>query len=241
MKIFDVDGPLMIFLGRLADIMWLNILTILCCIPVVTAGASITAMHYVCLKMARDEEGYITKDFFKSFKLNFKQATLLWLIMLAIIVVLAGDYYVINSEESGMGTFMKAAIMLVTILISITAVMVYPLLARFKNSVIKTIKNAFFVSMLQFPRTILMIILTVLPAFLLWLFGLRLLPLIFLFGLAGPAFLCAKLYNKTFRMLEERFLSQQPEEGEEESEDEEDVRIFKDELDESLQDENPQG
>ena len=191
--------------------------------------------------MARNEEGYITKDFFKSFKLNFKQATILWLIMLVIIVILAGDYYVINSEESGMGTFMKAAVMLVTILISITGVMVFPLLARFKNTVIKTIKNAFFVSMLQFPRTILMIILTVLPAFLFWLFGIRLIPLLFLFGVAAPAFLCAKVYDKTFKMLEERFLSEHQDEGEnEESEDGEDVRIFKDELDESLQDDNSQ-
>ena len=68
MKFFNLDSPLMKFLSRMTDILWLNILTVVCSIPIVTAGASFTALHYVCLKMVRDEEGYITKDFFKSFK-----------------------------------------------------------------------------------------------------------------------------------------------------------------------------
>lgn len=63
MKLFDLDSSLMQALNKLADLMWLNILTVIFCIPVVTAGASITAMHYMALKMARNEECYITRDF----------------------------------------------------------------------------------------------------------------------------------------------------------------------------------
>ena len=59
-------------LNKVADLMILNILTVFCCIPIITAGASMTAMHYVALKMARNEECYIARDFFKSFKLNFR-------------------------------------------------------------------------------------------------------------------------------------------------------------------------
>ena len=66
-KFFDMDSPVMRTLNKVADLMWLNILTLVCCLPVITAGASITAMHYVLLKMVRNEESYITKDFFKSF------------------------------------------------------------------------------------------------------------------------------------------------------------------------------
>ncbi len=79
-------------LSRLADMMILNILTLLLCIPVVTAGASLTAMYYVELKWARKEEGYVVKPFFREFKANFKQATGEWLIMLAVIAVLALDF-----------------------------------------------------------------------------------------------------------------------------------------------------
>ena len=82
-KIFSLDSPFVQFMNRVADIMWLNILFVICCIPVITIGASVTAMYYVTLKMVRNEESYITKSFFKSFKLNFKQATAIWLIILA--------------------------------------------------------------------------------------------------------------------------------------------------------------
>ena len=70
MKIFDLDSPLMNVLNKMADLMWLNILTLICCIPVITAGAALTSMHYVALKIVRNEESYITRSFFKSFKTN---------------------------------------------------------------------------------------------------------------------------------------------------------------------------
>ncbi len=60
-KVFALDSPFMTALNKLADLIWLNILTAICCIPVFTIGASLTALHYVVLKMAKNEEGYITK------------------------------------------------------------------------------------------------------------------------------------------------------------------------------------
>ena len=82
-RFFNMDNKFFVFMGRVADLILLNILCILCCIPIVTAGASITALYYVTLKMARDEESYIIRSFFCSFKQNFKQSTLIWILMLA--------------------------------------------------------------------------------------------------------------------------------------------------------------
>ena len=73
MKFMSIDGPVMRFLGKVADMMILNLLVLFCSIPIITMGAALTAMHYVALKVVRNEESYITKDFFKSFKMNFKQ------------------------------------------------------------------------------------------------------------------------------------------------------------------------
>ena len=69
-KVFNFEGPVFSFLSRLADLFWLNLLFVICSIPVITIGASSTALYYVTLKMAKDEEGYITRSFFKSFKEN---------------------------------------------------------------------------------------------------------------------------------------------------------------------------
>lgn len=91
MKFFDLESPLMQVLNKVADLMILNLLTVLFCIPVITVGASLTAMHYVALKMARNEECYIARDFFKSFRMNLKQGTVIWLIELFLVLVLAGD------------------------------------------------------------------------------------------------------------------------------------------------------
>ena len=95
-KIFDMDSPVMRFLNRVADLLMLNILMIFCCIPVITIGASFTAMHYVILKMVRGEEGYLFRGFFKSFVRNFKQATLIWLIMLLAMAVVIGDSLILK-------------------------------------------------------------------------------------------------------------------------------------------------
>ena len=65
-RIFDMDNPLWRFLGKLADLMILNILFLLCSIPIFTIGASLTGVYYVCLKIKEQEEGYIVRNFFKS-------------------------------------------------------------------------------------------------------------------------------------------------------------------------------
>ncbi|MGN1184899.1 MAG: DUF624 domain-containing protein, partial [Oliverpabstia sp.] len=74
-NLFNPDNKFFTFMGKVADLMILNLLCIVCCLPIVTAGASITALYYVTLKIARNEETYIARGFFHSFKENFKQAT----------------------------------------------------------------------------------------------------------------------------------------------------------------------
>ena len=86
-SLFNMDSPIMRFLSRVCDIMILNILCIVFCIPIITAGASVTAMYTVTLKMVRGEESYIFKGFLKAFKENFKQSTIIWLMMAAIVLL----------------------------------------------------------------------------------------------------------------------------------------------------------
>ena len=84
MRIFNADSPLMEGLSKITDLVILNLVVLVCCLPVITAGAALTGMHYVLLKMVRNEEGYIVRSYFKSFKQNFLQATGMWMIFLAV-------------------------------------------------------------------------------------------------------------------------------------------------------------
>lgn len=95
-RFFSMDNKFFTFMGKVADLFILNILCLICCIPIVTAGASITAMFYVTIKMVKNEESYIIKSFFKSFKQNFKQATVINLIMLVLAVILYVDMSIVK-------------------------------------------------------------------------------------------------------------------------------------------------
>lgn len=232
MRFFSLDSPVMQALGKVADLMWLNILTLICCIPIITVGPALTALHYMALKIVRDEECYITKGFFKSFKENFLQATAIWLIMLVVIAMLVGDFLIIKYSGLNFPKALQVIIIAISILFLFMATFVFPVLARFVNTIRQTIKNAFLMSIMQFPKTILMIIISIIPPAVFILIP-QAIPLVFLFGLSLPAWLSAKLYNKFFQKIEDQILAaNQPEV--ETDENGEDVRIFKDELDETL-------
>ena len=235
MKLFNLDSPLMQWLGKMADLMWLNILTLICCIPIFTAGAAFTALNYMALKIVRDEECYITKGYFKSFKENFKQATGIWLLYLLADLILVGDFYIIRKSGIQIHKAIQVVICIVGVLIIFTGMFLFPTLAKFENTFTRTIKNSFIISILQFPKTILMIILYLLPPVAAALAP-QIMPVTFLFGFSLPAFLSAKLYNKFFKKLEDQVTAAAGEgqEGEASEKEGEDERIFKDELDESL-------
>lgn len=238
MKFFNMDSPLMQALNKVADLMWLNILTLICCIPVITVGPAMTALHYTALKMARDEECYISRDFFKSFKLNLRQGIAIWLIELVIVVLLVGDFLILQNSEIAFREPMRIILMVVAVLVLFIFTFAYPVLAKFDNTVMRTLKNALLIGIMQFPKTILMMILSVIPP-VLFVAAPQILPIVFLFCFSAPAWVSAKLYNKFFKKLEDG-MNGADDSGEKEIEtDEEDERIFKDEPDESLQEDPP--
>ena len=190
--IFNYDNPVWRFIGKFCDVMILNVLWVLCSIPVVTIGASTTAVYYVTLKLVRDEEGPTIRSFFKSFKENFRQATIIWLIMLAAGCLLGFDLYfflAIQRTESVLRTVMLAVFGGFLMIYLLVLMLVFPLQARFYNPVKRTLFNAFFMSVRHIGHTfgmILMDTLLVMAA----VFVLPMLQaLLFLFGFPLFAFL----------------------------------------------------
>lgn len=150
-------------MGRVADLVILNLLCVVCCLPVVTAGASVTAMFYVTLKMARNEESYILRSFFKSFKENFKQAAIINIIMLLAAIMLYFDLSISRNIEGTLGTVMVFVFMVILLLYLMLFIYIYPVLAKFYNSIRNTFTNAFLMSIRHLPYTLLMIVISVLP------------------------------------------------------------------------------
>jgi uncharacterized membrane protein YesL len=228
------------FLTRVADVMWLNILTLLFAIPLILEqifflspvyyalmdsetpfelqsylgvilfawiggiicsiplGAATTAMHYVLLKIVRDEDSYITKSFFKSFKENFKQATVLQMIQFFVAGVLLFDF-IITKDMNGVYMYIVLAF---AIILYMASLYIYPLLSKFNNTIWGTIKNAFLMSVLALPKTVLMVVVTGIPVLILYFFDLKAVPFLLLVGIAGPGYLLARLYTDTFKRFE---------------------------------------
>ena len=100
--LFSYDSGFFRALDKLGSLFILNLLTLVCSIPLFTIGASFTALYYVTMKMVRDEETYVAKDFFRSFRQNFRQGTLIWIILSVIGAVLVFDYWLMEANSEAM-------------------------------------------------------------------------------------------------------------------------------------------
>lgn len=208
-KLFDLDSPLMRVLNRVADLMILNLAVLLFVFIPFTGGAALTGMHYVLLKMVRDEETYVIKGFWKSFKQNFKQATIIWIIIMIIAAILGMDFLWIRANIEVMPKIYVYVMLGVTLLLYMVAQYIFPLQSRFENPIKNTFKNSVMFSILGLPRTVGMTVASFIPIVLLYFFDVKILPILILFGFTAPAYLQALLYDGLFKRFEPKVEEQE--------------------------------
>ncbi len=200
---FNLDGKFFGVLSRLADLVILNILFWMCCLPVVTIGASITALYAVTKKMAEDREGYIFKGFFVAFKDNFRQSTIMWLILLVPVVIVSVDLHISNLMKAGIAqTFFKGFLLLAWLLIVFEMIYAFALQSTFENTVKNTLKNALLISLVHTPQSLVMAFLALSPFIALLYFGEFFgteLLVILLIWFSGTAYLNSLMLIKIFK------------------------------------------
>ncbi|MDO5361706.1 MAG: YesL family protein [Eubacteriales bacterium] len=162
-RLFNMDNKFFTFMGKVADLIILNLLCILCCLPIVTIGPSLTALHYVTMKMVRNEESYIVKSFFKSFKENFRQATIINLIMLVVGLMLFLDINIVKRMSGKLYNGLFVVFIAFLLLYMLVFLYIYPVLAKFYNTIKHTFINAFLMSIRHLPYTFVMLVITLLP------------------------------------------------------------------------------
>lgn len=162
-RLFNMDNKFFTFMGKVADLIILNLICVLCCLPIVTIGPSLTALHYVTMKMVRNEESYIVKNFFKSFKENFKQATIINLIMLAVGIMLFLDINIVKRMSGKLYSGLFVVFIAFLLLYMLVFLYIYPVLAKFYNTIKHTFINAFLMSIRHLPYTFVMLVITLLP------------------------------------------------------------------------------
>lgn len=194
---FNINNPFWRILSKFADILVLNLLFVFCSIPVITIGASYTALYFVMRKLVKNEEGSIVKTFLCAFRDNFKQATIIWLIML-----LAGGFLILGLYLTAItGMILNYVLIAFSIPYLIVLSYVFPILSQFNVGTFKCIQSAFFLGIAHLPLTIVIVAVNLLPLILAF-FSIRLLLLIpllmLLFGFGLTSFCNCFLFDRIF-------------------------------------------
>lgn len=206
MQAFSMDNIVFRTIGKIVDLVYINFLTLICSLPVITAGAAITAMYYNLLRMAEDDEGALTRGFFKAFRENFKKATKVWICMLGIFMVLGSNLYIIRrgilDNYGSLRTISLGAILLLLALTLMLGIYIFSLIARYENTLKHTIKNACLLSVAFFPRSLCMVVILFFPIALMTLSN-YFLWFWFLYGLAFPGYFVSMLMVRVLRKVSE--------------------------------------
>ena len=167
---FNANSGLMKILEKIANVMLLNWIMLICCIPIVTIGPAITAVYWVTLKMVRDEEGGLVQDFFHSFRVNLKQGMVVGLILTAAGVLLGLEiYWMMQISQEG-ALFDKLVFFLLVFaaaVVMMTANYVWPLLAKFNNSTRQLFRTARALAVRHIMATIVMGVISATPVIML--------------------------------------------------------------------------
>lgn len=205
-NLFNYENPFIQFLVRVGDLMILNVLFILCSLPVVTLGASLTALHRVTQNMLFEQEEPLIKAFFRAFRQNFKQSTLVWLVELVVIVSLVCDVLLVMAYfDGGLAKAMYILVAVLAILVAGVFSYLMPLIARYENGMRQQVNNAVVLAIIKLPKTLLLMLLNLLPVILLLIsVPVFVQTLIFwvIIGFAFVSFLTSSILKPVFRELE---------------------------------------
>lgn len=201
---FDFDSPFMNFLTKAVEYMLVSLLCALFSLPIFTAGAAITASYYVGMKLIRGEDTGFFKSYIKSFKENFKQSTVIWLVQLIVGCFLAYDWYLIY--KNGVSNYNRIFVILlavVSLYFVLASLAIFALIARFSVTTKEAVKGALAYTYVNVPRMIFVLILTVFPTvasmkYPNWLMA------IWPIGSAACLYIISYNFSKTFRKLELR-------------------------------------
>lgn len=207
-EIFNINNKFFQGFNKVIDCIGLSVLWLLSCIPIVTIGAANTALYYTMNKVIRHGRGYVWGEYWHAFKSNFKQSTLVWLILLLVDVFMGIDCYIMF-QYARAGE--KIGVLYVVFIIFIAAITmwgncIFPYIARFENDTKSVFKNTLFIALANLPWTLLLFVIYVAACIAVFL----ILPVVF-FMPGLYAFFSNLILEKVFRkyMSEEDIAAEQ--------------------------------
>jgi uncharacterized membrane protein YesL len=211
-SLFSYDGKVFEIMTKITNLIIVNVLFVVCSLPIFTIGASATALYTIMLKMQKSQEGYIARDFLKAFKANFKQATIIWLILLFVGLALGADMWFANRLGEAAVEYSNETQLLLCNILSVFAKVlfvfwavitsyIFPILAKFDNTIKRTFLNSVLMSIRHLLRSVIITVANLLLLILAFL-NLKLLMMALmiyiLIGFSIIAYFNSSMFNKIF-------------------------------------------
>ncbi|MDF2608794.1 MAG: hypothetical protein K0R92_268 [Lachnospiraceae bacterium] len=191
---FNLDNGVFAFLGKLWDVIMLGIIYAIICIPIITIGPATTALYYTTVKVIRRERGYLMKEFFHSFKMNFKSGLIVSIILGIFYIIMYADRTFAKNLGGTYGYLLMAFFNAIAFIIIGVTIYIFPVLSRFKMNIRELYKTAFFMTIKHLPTTLLLMIMIGLFAFMCYIFNLL---IIFTPGILALS--CSFLLERIFK------------------------------------------
>ncbi len=148
------DGKIVSFLNQAGELILLNMVFLLCCLPVVTLGSALASLYYATMKSIRRERGYPVQEFFRSMKRTLKKGillTLMWAFWLGLLFF--GRHYAKTGQwKLSPGAGLYDVFILVSVCVMIY---IFPVLSRFEMKLTEICKLSFLMSIRFLPFTVL--------------------------------------------------------------------------------------
>ncbi|HHT96431.1 MAG TPA: YesL family protein [Clostridiales bacterium] len=169
----DLDNPVLVALSKLFDLVMISIICLVLSIPIFTIGPSTTALYYSVVKVLRRERGYITKEYFKSFKLNFKKGAIISIILIPAYIIIYFDFVYANfllKQGNSLAYLLFGIFTIIGTVLVLTTLYIFPVLSRFELKLKETFNNSLILSIRHLPSTIAMLLIIIIALLILYTF-----------------------------------------------------------------------
>lgn len=166
---WNFDGGYTRIAGKIFDTLLLGCLWLICCVPVVTAGASTSALYYAFVKSVKQDRGYAVREFFHGFRINWKAATIGWLVSLLIGAIAVWNLKIVNQmETSDFTAFLLVLNIVVLVFLTVMSIYFYPAVSRFENSFGGYLKLSVYMAIRHVGTTLLCLIILAMGGIFVW-------------------------------------------------------------------------
>ena len=197
-NIFGFDGSFTNICDKIFDVMALGFLWILCSIPIVTIGASTSVLYYTMVKCVKNGNGYIAREFFRSFRLNLISGCFIWILVVAATFAMHLNIGILMKETDGyVGLFFICVYALTSVWILAFACYVFPALARFDMSSGWLIKLAMYMTVRYFGTTLALLLVLACTGAIIWRF-----PILVIFAPGPVIFLMSEFLERVLKKHE---------------------------------------